>query len=74
MTYNGFNEVIGMAATDTTVKLALIVMYVIGIICLGIVFFLLNKINDKLFTKFSVGLIAVILVMGIILVNLFNLS
>ncbi|GHP14970.1 hypothetical protein YK48G_23950 [Lentilactobacillus fungorum] len=63
-----------MAATDTTVKLALIVMYVIGIICLGIVFFLLNKINDKLFTKFSVGLIAVILVMGIILVNLFNLG
>ncbi len=63
-----------MAGSDSTVKLALIVMYVIGIICLGITFFLLNKINGKFFTKFSIGLIAVILVMGVILVNLFNLS
>lgn len=63
-----------MAESDLTVKTALIVMYVIGIICLGITFFLLNKINGKFFTKFSIGIITVVLVMGIILVNLFNLS
>ncbi|GEP72657.1 hypothetical protein FD12_GL000137 [Lentilactobacillus rapi DSM 19907 = JCM 15042] len=63
-----------MAESDLTVKTALIMMYVIGIICLGITFFLLNKINGKFFTKFSIGIITVVLVMGIILVNLFNLS
>ncbi|MBU9790022.1 hypothetical protein KTE19_08870 [Lentilactobacillus sp. IMAU92037] len=63
-----------MVESDLTVKTALIVMYVIGIICLGITFFLLNKINGRFFTKFSIGIITVVLVMGIILVNLFNLS
>lgn len=63
-----------MVESDLTVKTALIVMYVIGIICLGITFFLLNKINGRFFTKFSIGIITVALVMGIILVNLFNLS
>lgn len=63
-----------MAQDDAAVKTALIVMYVIGIICLGITFFVLNKVNNKWFTKFSIGLISIILVMGIILINLMNVN
>lgn len=63
-----------MALSDADVKTALITMYAIGIICLVIIFFLLDKINGQFFTKFSIGLIAVILIMGVILINLFSLS
>ncbi|KRM05484.1 hypothetical protein FD41_GL000716 [Lentilactobacillus farraginis DSM 18382 = JCM 14108] len=65
---------IKLALSDADVKTALITMYAIGIICLVIIFFLLDKINGQFFTKFSIGLIAVILIMGIILINLFSLS
>ncbi|EHL98213.1 hypothetical protein FEZ41_13655 [Lentilactobacillus parafarraginis] len=63
-----------MVLSDTDVKTALITMYIIGIICLGIIFFLLDHINGQFFTKFSIGLIGIVLVMGVILVNLFSLS
>ncbi len=63
-----------MALSDADVKTALITMYIIGIICLGVIFFLLDKVNGQFFTKFSVGLITVVLIMGVILVNLFSLS
>lgn len=63
-----------MAQDDAAVKTALIIMYVIGVICLGITFFVLNKVNGKWFTKFSVGLVGIVLVMGIILVNIINLN
>ena len=63
-----------MAQDDAAVKTALIIMYVIGVVCLGITFFLLDKVNGKWFTKFLVGLVGVILVMGIILVNVINLN
>ncbi|MGF2384939.1 hypothetical protein [Lentilactobacillus otakiensis] len=63
-----------MAQDDAAVKTALIIMYVIGVICLGITFFVLNKVNGKWFTKFSVGLAGTVLVMGIILVNIINLN
>ncbi|MFD1125395.1 hypothetical protein ACFQ22_08505 [Lentilactobacillus raoultii] len=63
-----------MAISDADVKTALMTMYIIGIICLGIIFFLLDKVNGQFFTKFSIGLIAIILVMGVILINLFSLS
>ncbi|KRK87601.1 hypothetical protein [Lentilactobacillus sunkii] len=63
-----------MAQDDADVKTALIIMYVIGVVCLGITFFILDKVNGKWFTKFSVGLAGVVLVMGIILVNLISLN
>lgn len=63
-----------MALSDADVKTALITMYIIGIICLGITFFLLDKVNGQFFTKFSTGLIAIVLIMGVILVTLFSLS
>ncbi|MEE8825280.1 hypothetical protein LASUN_08180 [Lentilactobacillus sunkii] len=63
-----------MAQDDAAVKTALIIMYVIGVVCLGITFFILDKVNGKWFTKFSVGLAGVVLVMGIILVNLISLN
>lgn len=72
--YNVSIEVIKLALSDADVKTALITMYAIGIICLVIIFFLLDKINGQFFTKFSIGLIAVILIMGVILINLFSLS
>ena len=63
-----------MAQDDAAVKTALIIMYVIGIICLGITFFVLDKVNGKWFTKFSIGLVSIVLVIGIILINLINVN
>lgn len=63
-----------MIQADTAVKTALIIMYTIGVICLISVFFLLNKINHQWFTKFSIGLIAIALVMSVVLINLFILN
>ncbi|UDM32199.1 hypothetical protein [Lentilactobacillus laojiaonis] len=62
-----------MAVSNNEVKTALIIMYLIGIICLGITFFVLKKVNGQFFTKFSIGLISVIFVMGIILTELYQL-
>ncbi|APR07403.1 hypothetical protein FAM21834_01272 [Lentilactobacillus parabuchneri] len=63
-----------MAQDDAAVKTALIVMYVIGVACLAITFFLLDKVNGKWFTKFSVGLATIVLIMGMILLNVVNLN
>lgn len=63
-----------MSQADSTVKLALIVMYLIGIVCLVITFFFLKKVNGRSWTKFSIGLLVVIMVMAVILNTVFNLS
>mgnify|MGYP001215683856 CR=1 FL=1 len=61
-----------MISSNAAVSTSLIILYLIGIIVLGITFFVLDKINGKMWTRFSMGLISVILVLGVILITLFR--
>ncbi|KRM94153.1 hypothetical protein FC56_GL001100 [Lentilactobacillus senioris DSM 24302 = JCM 17472] len=63
-----------MSQADSRVQLALIIMYLIGIICLIVTFFFLRKVNGRSWTKFSIGLMVVIMIMAVILNTVFNLS
>lgn len=55
------------------VKIALIIMYIIGLIVLAITLFILKKHNGHFFTKYSAGVMLVMLIMIYILNNLFHL-
>ena len=63
-----------MLQSDEAVKIALLTMYIIGLIFLLITFFFLQHLNGKLWTRFSTGIASVILIMTIIIVFLTNVK
>ncbi|WP_172187805.1 hypothetical protein [Lentilactobacillus kribbianus] len=63
-----------MSAANNSVKIALITMYLIGILCLAITFFILKRVNGRPWTRFSTGLMTIIMLMAVILTISFNLE
>ncbi|AQW21257.1 hypothetical protein PL11_004605 [Lentilactobacillus curieae] len=63
-----------MLQSDEAVKIALLTMYIIGLLFLLTTFLFLNHLNGKLWTRFSTGIASVILIMTIILVFLINVK
>jgi len=63
-----------MLSQDTSVQTALLTMYIIGLVFLVVLFFVLNHLNGKLWTRASVGVGLIALIMITIITFLINVS
>ncbi|GAY72569.1 hypothetical protein NBRC111893_715 [Lentilactobacillus kosonis] len=63
-----------MLSQDTSVRTALLTMYIIGLVFLIVMFFVLNHLNGKFWTRASAGISIIAIIMVTIITFLINVA